>query len=137
MRDAGLEAAYRATEYRVFAEIPFSLRIDRFEPALAALLSQSGVTQAAYMTACNPGSHVQPDAANIDRMHALRADLKAAAYRFLEGAAVDPAGNWPNEPSLLVLGIEADAARIIGRHFGQNALLLIGSDATPRLDWLI
>ena len=137
MHDAGLEAAYRATEYRVFAEIPFSLRIDRLEPALAALFARTGVTRAAYITACNPGSRMLPDAANLDRMQALRADLKAAACRFLEGAAIDPVGNWPDEPSLLVLGIEADAARAIGRQFGQNALLLIGADTTPRLDWLI
>jgi hypothetical protein len=137
MPDARLEAAYRATEYRVFVDPPLSLRIGRHDPAFAALMAGTGVVAAAYMTACNPRSWPLPESENAARMQVLRADLKAAGYRFVEGAAVDPGGLWPDEPSVLVLGIGADTARNIGRRFGQNALLLIDAAAIPQLDWLI
>ena len=43
------------------------------------------------------------------------------------------AEKWPAEPSFLALGIDLVTAKILGRHFDQNALVWINDDAIPRL----
>ena len=47
-----------------------------------------------------------------------------AGLPVLEGAGVGTGGDWPPEPSFLVLGIGAEAAVDIGRAFGQVAIVV-------------
>lgn len=63
----------------------------------------------------------------------LGAELAAAGYRVVEGAGEDPDGRWPAEPSYLVLGMDLEAARELGRRYGQNAIVWAGADAVPEL----
>jgi hypothetical protein len=132
-----LEAAYRATIYRVHTgSATFDLRVDAPSSQLAALMRRHGVATAAYLTACNPRSVRVPDAVNRSANDALRLALvRADAFTF-DGEAVDPTGEWPPEPSFLALGISAPAATELGVRFGQNAMLFAEADAMPRLVWL-
>jgi hypothetical protein len=48
--------------------------------------------------------------------------------------ALSPTGNgWPPKPSVLVFGLELQAAGSMGQRFEQNALLWCGGDGVPRL----
>ena len=52
--DEELIAAYRATDYHVFAGPPFVLRIGERCPELDELLARSGTMGGAFLTAWNP-----------------------------------------------------------------------------------
>jgi hypothetical protein len=43
------------------------------------------------------------------------------------------AGNWPGERSVLVLGLELDAASALGIALRQNAIVCADADAVPQL----
>lgn len=126
-----LVAAYRAARYRVDAG--FDLRVDCFCAPLAALHRARGVASSAFITASNPRS-VRCDAAeNAAREASFEAGVRALGFATLSGRGCDPQGLWPDEPSLLILGLELDPARRLASEQGQNGLIWSGSDAVPRL----
>lgn len=131
-----LDRAYRQAVYRLeLPHGPLDLRIGEPSPHLRALLQSAGVSTAAFLTACNPASLPQDQAAN----QAAQASLLEAAARLghttLPGVALDPNGAWPAEESVLVLGISTTAAVTLARRFGQNALVWVDSEGTPELVW--
>ncbi len=95
--DEELIAAYRATEYRVFASPPFVLRIGEHCAALDALLAGTGATGAAFLTAWNPYSEPAPLAVNVARQAELIDIVEARGWRHWpgEGRGADP--DWPPE----------------------------------------
>lgn len=134
--DPALLRAYRATQYYVDdAPHSFVLRVEARSPELLALYARSGVSQAAYLTACNPRSRVLPAAENAARMAELASALAAAGYALRHGRGADPSGQWAAEESVLVLGMIEAEARAWGRRFGQNAVLWAGEDGVVRLVW--
>ncbi len=62
--------AFLETEYCVFGDSPFALRIGELNSALAAACKRHGAEFCAYITACNPNSKFLDDQANALR-HAL------------------------------------------------------------------
>lgn len=135
-RDAGLQQAYRRARYRVLLDgAALELRVGEASPALAELLAASGVTGAAFVTACNPGSRLTDSAANATAQAALEARCAGAGHRLLPGEALDPTGAWPAESSVLILGIGRQAALKLAVAFGQNAFLWIDRRGEPHLDW--
>lgn len=132
--DEGLLAAWRKSEYRVdTAHGTLVLHIDEHSPDLAALMASEAVDCGAYITADNPCSQVVSDADNIAARQRLETRLREGAWRWLPGLGIDPEGDHPGERSVLVLGIAPADAFVIGRDFGQDAILVIGADAIPRL----
>jgi hypothetical protein len=164
--DPALIAAYRAAHYEVSTDASaglaaaFVLRVDVASSELLALYGRHGVSQAAYLTACNPHSTMLSDADNRARMDELAQTLRALArqgparsktrsilrspahayvrsnprsYMCLHGRGTDPSGAWPGEASVLVLGMSEEQARELGTRFAQNALLHAGADGVPRL----
>lgn len=132
-----LERAYRRAVYRL--ELPagrLDLTIDQPNAALARLLHEQRVSSAAFLTAWNPASVLTDPAANRAAQAALVAAVAELGHSMLPGVAVDPDGAWPDEDSVLVLGIDRDAARHLAQRFGQNALVWIGADAIPTLVWV-
>ena len=129
-----LLAAYRATRYEVTgATPPFVLRVDEPSPALADCHRAHGVRCSAFVTAWNPGSREASATANAAAERALEQCLRARGHALIAGRGVDPAGRWPAEESVLVPGLERDAACEIARQFGQAGLVCAGDDAVPRL----
>lgn len=126
--------AYRAAHYCVTGVAdPFLLRVDAPSTDLARCHSDHGVSRSAFLTAYNPRSQRVPDEDN-ERAHAhLERVLRDLGYVCLDALGIDPSGEWPAEPSLLVLGAGLEEARGIGLRFGQNGLLWCDADATPRL----
>lgn len=132
-----LERAYRRAVYRLELPAgPLDLEIDRPSAPLARLLCEHGVRCAAFLTAWNPGSVLTDPELNRAAQAALLEAVARLGHPTLPGVAVDPDGVWPNEDSVLVLGIDLTAARGLARRFGQNALVWIGAGAIPTLVWV-
>jgi hypothetical protein len=134
---ADLDAAYRATHYRV--ETPdgaFSLRVGQYSPELARLYRQRAHTTSAYLSACNPASRQQAESHNQAASAVLRRQLEASTKPWFGGYTIDPEGQWPPEASFLVLGLTAGESAALGRAHGQNAILVAGPEAIPELVWL-
>jgi hypothetical protein len=136
--DTELEAAYRRTHYEV--QLPdgelLALRIDVPSPALQLIHERCGVACSAFLTAWNPRSVPQSAEQNACANQQLQQRLAGLGLPCWPGRGRDPRGEWPQEESLFVPGLELAAACLQGRHFGQNAIVHAGEDAVPRLVWL-
>src|SRR5262245_61790562 len=117
--DPATIAAYAATHYVVHGAVPdFVLRSGRRSAELKALYDRNGVACAAFVTAWNPGSHRRDDAINQAAQSQLEQALRETTFPIFAGIATDPNGAWPNEPSVLVLGIKREDAEQLGRQYG-------------------
>jgi len=125
--------AYRETEYRVFAPVPFVLRIDDPSEALLAQHKKHGVECSAFITACNPFSEQASDEANARHQARLAFCLAQRGLKFDHGIGQHPTNGWPGEPSFLVYGLALQAARRLGMECLQSAIVWSGADAVPQL----
>lgn len=129
--------AYLAADYRVDAELPFTLKVGVFSEPLAHLLQRHQSDCAAYLTACNPLGRDVGDIENAARQAELSRELKGRSLRFIDGVGLDSQSEetqkWPGEVSFLVLGLSLEASRALGRKHEQNALIWCGKDAVPQL----
>jgi hypothetical protein len=125
--------AYQQTEYRVLGPAPWVLRVSCHSPELLSLHRHHGVDCSCLVTACNPLSRLQSDRQNRLAMERLEQVLRGADRKWIEAVGYLPGGDWPAEPSLLVLGCPLAEAEQLGKRFQQNAVLWSGSDGVPRL----
>lgn len=131
-----LEAAYRAARYVAHGEDgAIELAVGARSPALDSLLAAAGARRWAWLTAVNPAARRLDAHENRARLARLDAELAAAGRRTLPGAALDPAGVWPEEESRLVLDLDVEAARSLARRFGQLAFLAGEAGDAVRLEW--
>lgn len=132
--DAELLAAYRVALYRVDDQgYAFVLRVGEPSAALASCHADFGVTCSTFITACNPRSRPTERDANEAAMRRLERALDEQGRAWLKGVGAAPDASWEPEPSLLVPGLEADAALDLARAFDQHAIVWAGTDAVPRL----
>lgn len=115
----GLIAAYEATEFRVFAARPFTLRIGSFSPELEAVFQENGVQSAAFITAWNPLGEACDDAANAAQQAKLIETVSLMGRVSFSGIGIDPTSYWAGEESLLVLGLDQVDASTLGRSFSR------------------
>lgn len=136
--DERLVAAYRAAAYIVESsedQAEFVIRCEERSAAVDRLLERHRLNDWAFLTACNPRSQILPAAENAVRMERLHAAIRDLGHPCLPGAGKDTGGQWPAEPSLLILGMaEADAIRL-AVEFGQHAVLVGRYGAPARLAW--
>lgn len=125
--------AYVETDYRLLEGLELTLRIDQPSDGLRDLHRRRGVDCSAFLTACNPFSQCLDGEQNAARQSALREEVRRLGLSFLEGEGEHPGNGWAAEPSLLVLGLDLEAASTLGRLFEQNAFVWNGADAVPRL----
>lgn len=129
-----LIAAYRSTHFCVNGvSPPFILRIDEANADLAKCHAAHAVGCSAFITAWNPGSRQTRHEDNQAAQARLEALLRQRHYALLAGLGIDPTGQWEGEESLLVLGIDRQAACEIGREFHQHGIVWAGADAVPHL----
>lgn len=133
MIEPSLLAAYVAAGYRVDTVPPFVMRVGQPCPPLVALLRHHHCNAAAYLTAWNPGSTKLPMEQNIAAQARLVQEVAASGHRWYDGTSNDPAGEWPQEPSVLVLGISRERARELARSYGQNAFLWCALETNSEL----
>ena len=124
MTDDALTAAYRRTRFCVDTEqVRLVIRVGEVCPALDALLRATGCRTWAYITAFNPGSVPSGKSENDARQRELEDTVRRLGHPVLYGEGIGDDGMWPPEPSMLVLGIEREAAVELGRRFDQRAIV--------------
>lgn len=102
-------------------------------PGVGDLLKRFEAHGCAFITACNPQSQQISMAENKERMGALETELKSRGLKFLSGIAVDPFGEWPDEPNFLVLGLSLESAKALAARHDQNSILWGGATFIPEL----
>lgn len=124
MIPAELAAIYARVPYWVTPEQgpPFVLRVGASSVELDALLRERGVTAWAFLSAHNPLSQKARPADNARQQAALCAELREADYELVPAYGEGLEG-WPDEASVLVLGIESEAARAFALRYRQAAFL--------------
>jgi Protein of unknown function (DUF3293) len=125
--------AYRETHYSVRAPEPITMRIGIANAPLAAAMGRHASSTCAFLTAYNPCGEAIPDAVNLARHEALRADLAQIGCDFYEGAGGHPDNGWPEEQSFLCFGHSFEQACELGAKLGQDAIVWCDSDAVPVL----
>lgn len=128
-----LIALYRESHYDV--EMPrggaATLRIGATAPpAVQRWIGNDGV--AFYVTACNPRSTSLTKEENDVRLEALRAEMRARGYRWLEGAGHIPGESW-REECLLVCGVDEAEADALARRHDQNSIVVVPAKAAVTL----
>lgn len=125
--------AYRETDYRVFAEPDFTLRVGQASAELFAIHKLHKTDCSAFLTACNPYSQAFDAASNAQRQVGLAKELKQRSLAFAPGIGQHPGNGWPGEDSFLVYGLTLEAAKALGTRLEQNAFIWSGTDAVPQL----
>lgn len=111
--------AYRNTTYRVFIHgEAIDVRIGEKNARLDVLLDGAPW---AFISASNPASRPADD--NPARHRALIEKLEGPNYRLHPGVGIPDEGDWAAEESVLVAGMSEADAILIGREFGQNAIV--------------
>lgn len=128
-----LLAAYQGADYVILSKPELVLRIGEKSSRLDKLLEHSGATTAAFVTAANPNSEPRSAKENAPAVAALDSMVQAAGYPRHRAEGRDPAGRWPAEPGLLVIGIYLANAEAMGRLFGQNSIVFIEKGGAPTL----
>ena len=129
---AFLETHYRVHQHGPDAP-PLTLRVGEASPDLVALHRTHSVDCSAFLTAYNPFAQKVDDASNLQRQAALKQELTIRSLVFLPGEGQHPANGWPAEPSVLVLGLSLEDAKVMGRQSEQAAIVWIGPQAVPEL----
>ena len=119
MNDLELEQTYYNTRY-IVADI--ILRVDKTNEQLDDLLIKNNCETYAFITAHNPLSQLLPENENNMRHKQLSAFIKKNKLIYFEGFGEGTAG-WPNETSLLILGIRQEEAIACGIKFNQKAII--------------
>ena len=133
--DPRLLAAYTVADYEIQAPRPFTLHVGAASAALMALHRRFRVDTSVVITACNPGSERRGVQANALAHQQLIDAVNARGWLHVPSISRDPRGEWPDEPGLLVLGMDEAAALEFGRQFAQAAVLFNVAGHPPRLLW--
>jgi hypothetical protein len=135
MNRAELAAIYRRAIYRVQLadELALDLAVDAPCPALDRWLAARGAARWGLLTAANPGSQRLSERDNETRLAQLLSRLRERGCELRAGVGLDPAGEWPAEPSFFVLDADEDALARWAAEFGQAAFLAGALGEAPRL----
>lgn len=123
--------AYANALYRIGGTLDF--RIGEHNKQLEKLHAAHGAAHSHFITAFNPASRRLPAEENAARHAELGEKLDTFGVKKVAAAGLDPTGRWPPEPGYLVFDLALDAVLSLGRRYGQNAVVSIGTDAVPRL----
>lgn len=132
--DEELRAAYTRAVYRADTESePIYLRVGERNSALDRWLAARSARDFAFVSAANPGSVPLSESENLHRHERLLARLREDGRIFEHGESYEAASGGWREASLLVCGIERQAAIALARDFGQAALLVGEAGAAVEL----
>jgi hypothetical protein len=128
-----LVVAYLSAEYVVYGEPELVLRIGEPNDGLDVLLEAEGADTAAYVTGANPRGRRAGKTENVLATTALLQAQTDAGFACFAGEGRDPQGEWPAEPSVLVVGISRAGAAVLGRSYEQNAIVFVEKGKAPEL----
>ena len=124
--------AFRHTHFKAqLSTGPLCLHVGRGSPQLDALLARQNQTGWAYITAYNPGGREASPDDNERAQGRLSAELVDRGFTVYAGAGEADVGDWPPEPSLLVLGVAEEEALLLCERYGQAAVVVgqLGGEA--------
>ncbi len=125
---------YLSANYQVMIGSDITtLSINHPSKSLSQLFTTSGQQCAVFITAFNPLSQQKDLNENLINNEHLQLTLKQHTHQIFEGISTDPSEQWKTEESFFALEINLKISKILGTQFNQNAIVWIGSDATPRL----
>jgi hypothetical protein len=125
--------AYLETDFKVFAENPFTLKVGQYSEELNSIIKKSKYSSAAFLTAYNPYSQQLSNAENVARQEQLKIEITKRGLTTIEGIGQHPSNQWPGEPSLLIIGLSKAAAATLARQQEQNAFLWCDETSIPQL----
>ena len=125
--------AYLETDFKVFAENSFTMKVGQYSSELNSIIKKSKHSSAAFITAYNPYSQQLSDAENVARQEQLKIEIAKRGLTAIEGIGQHPSNQWPGEPSLLVIGLSNAAAATLARQLEQNAFVWIDETSIPQL----
>ncbi len=128
-----LRQAFEETHYIVHHQPPFTLRIGQNNPDLDQLLKANGHNCAAFITAWNPMAMALPEDDNRALQTRLEDELRTRSLEFIRGIGQHQTNGWPGEESVMVMGLEAEAARTMCGRFGQMAFVFYRVDEVADL----
>ena len=128
-----LASRFEGTEYHVHSEPAFTLRVGVHSPELAALHRKHSTSCSLFVTAHNPLGRLHGDIENWRSQTELIDVLKVRGFSTVLGSGKHPAGAWPAEPSVLVLGASRDYAAVLAKRYNQLAVLCMGPEAVPEV----
>ncbi len=128
-----LVLAFEETEYHVFGDASFTLRVGVFSKSLGVLYEQEQTSSGAFVTAWNPFSIEEDEATNHKNQTLLKIQIASMGLKIFEGLGKHPSNDWPGEESVFALGISLEDAKTIGSKFGQHAFIWCGIDCIPKL----
>lgn len=136
--DDALRDAYLQTTYRVLAAPEaIDIRIGQRNSMLDRLLRDNGVQDWAFVTASNPRSRRLPDHENAKRNAEMKHALQQDGWRLLDGIGLPCESGWQPENSVLILGIDRDAAMKVALRWEQNAIVCGTVGHPAELAWAI
>lgn len=131
--DQRLVEAYLRTVY----SLPdFDVTVGRNHCAFEKWLGEQGVKTFAFITASNPASRILSGSENTQKNKDLEADLQKVSRIVLPARHIALAGNWPPEESFWAGSISDENAILLGRKYGQNAIVRWKKGGVPELWWL-
>lgn len=117
--------AYEATSYEAETSAGrVRLRIGSRSPDIDRLLTEKDLSSWAFVTAFNPCSKPLTDPENEERHQRLLHDLSDNDGPVYAGAGIPDHPDWNAETSVLILGIEREAAVRLAVRYGQNAIVV-------------
>ena len=125
--------AFLETDYHVYGQPTFILKIGMPSHALEQLYQLHKQECAAFLTAWNPYSQSFTEAENSVLQKKLLRELTKRSLLVIPGVGKHQHGTWAGEDSFLILGISREDACVLGQDFQQNALVWCGSDTIPQL----
>lgn len=131
--DRRLVEAYLRT---IYAVANFEVNIGQCYLAFEKWLEEQGVKTYAFITAWNPASRILPESENILRNNDLEAGLQKVSSIVLPARHISIAGNWPPEASFWASDISDEHAVLLGKKYGQNAIVQWKAGGVPELWWL-
>lgn len=132
--DEQLKTAYEQAVYRIFTPALYWKIGDQL-PQIDTLLQDHSVNSAIFITACNPFSQLCTPAENQQKTAALALWLDQQGLTAISGQGEDPNGVWPPEHSFLILGVNAQEGKLLGRQWQQNAVVQLRAGQPVKLLW--
>ncbi len=117
-----LELHYHQTCYETFSPRLY-VRINKRHTSLDRFLQSQKASTWAFITAYNPQSEKCREEENVQAQANLVKRLQEMGKAFWEGQGIGDEGDWPPEPSLLILDIDRAESVQLGQEFGQKAIV--------------
>ena len=115
--------AYQNTTFTAWTPEQIDIRIGQMSATLDNLFDRTGESCWAFITAYNPGSRPTHERQNVQRQAELNRAVCNDWPHVYPGSGAADTGDWPPDPSVLVLGIPEDQAIEVGREYGQVAIV--------------